>query len=399
MTLAATAFDPRSPEFRTNPYPYYDMLRATGPVFYWGEWGIWFLSRHDDCSALLRDPRLGRGEMNGEPPEAQQALFEMQKRWMLLKNPPDHRRLRELVHKAFTPRRVEAMRDRIQAITDGLLDWVEGAGQADIIADFAYPLPVTVIAEMLSIPVGDQELFRDWSDALAHSLDLTDDPAVYNRASVAAEALTDYLREILAHRRRQPQDDLLSALITAEEGEGRLSEEELYATCALLLIAGHETTINLIGNGLLALLRHPDQLHRLRQEPALVRPAVEELLRYDSPVQMTSRIAFEDIEIRGQKIRAGQEVAFLLGAANYDPERFTTPHQLDISREPNPHLSFGSGIHYCLGAPLARLEGQIALNTLLRRLPDLALATETPEHRDNYILRGLRSLPVTFGQS
>jgi cytochrome P450 len=225
---------------------------------------------------------------------------------------------------------------------------------------------------------------------------LTDDPEVYNRASAAAVALTDYLREIIAHRRRQPQDDLLSALITAEEGEGRLSEEELYATCALLLIAGHETTINLIGNGLLALLCHPDQLNRLRQEPELIRTAVEELLRYDSPVQMTSRIAFEDMEIRGQKIRAGQEVAFMLGAANHDSERFANPHQLDLSREPNPHLSFGNGIHYCLGAPLARLEGQIALNTLLRRLPGLALVTKTPEYRDNYILRGLRSLPVTF---
>jgi cytochrome P450 len=291
---------------------------------------------------------------------------------------------------------VAQMRDQIQALTDGLLDRVQAAGQADIIADLAYPLPVNVIAEMLGIPARDHEQFRGWSDDLARSLDLTDDPEVYNRASRSAVALTDYLREIIANRRRQPQNDLLSALIAAEEDGGRLTEDELYATCALLLIAGYETTINLIGNGLFALLRHPDQLQRLRQNPELIRSAVEELLRYDSPVQMTSRIALTDIELHGRTIRAGQEVAFLLGAANYDTQRFTEPYQLDLSRDPNPHLSFGSGIHYCLGAPLARLEGQIALSTLLRRLPNLALATETPEYRDNYVLRGLLSLPVTF---
>jgi cytochrome P450 len=396
MDMTAEMFDPRSPDFRANPYSYYDSLRATAPVLYWGLWNFWFLSRYDDCSRLLRDARLGHGEPGGEPPEEQRALFEMQRHWMLIKDPPDHRRLRELVHKAFTPRRVEQMRDRIQAITDGLLDRVQAAGQADVIADLAYPLPVTVIAEMLGIPAGDHDQFHDWSNELARSLDLTDDPEVYNRASASATALTNYLRELIARRRRQPQDDLLSALITAEEEGGRLSEDELYATCALLLIAGHETTINLIGNGVLALLRQPDQLHRLRQEPGLIRTAVEELLRYDSPVQMTSRVALETIELQGQTIQAGQQVAFLLGAANHDPERFANPHKLDLGRDPNPHLAFGNGIHYCLGAPLARLEGQIAINTLLRRMPDLALATERPEYIDNYTLRGLERLPVTF---
>jgi pimeloyl-[acyl-carrier protein] synthase len=396
MNPTAQAFDPRSPAFRANPYPYYDMLRSAAPVLYWDVWGIWFLSRYDDCSALLRDSRLGHGEMRFEPPAEQRALFEMQRHWMLLKNPPDHTRLRGLVHKAFTPRIVEQMRSRVQAIADGLLDRVAAAGHADLIADLAYPLPVTVIAEMLGIPPEDHQRFHGWSDDLARSLDLTDDPEVYNRASRAAVALTEYLREIVARRRRRPQDDLLSALIQAEEGGGRLTEDELYATCALLLLAGHETTINLIGNGVLALLRNPNQLSRLRENPALIRPAIEELLRYDGPVQMTSRIALEELEIRGQTIRAEQQVAFLLGAANHDPERFAAPQKLDIGREPNQHLGFANGIHYCLGAPLARLEGQIAISALLHRMPDLALATETPEYRDNFVLRGLRSLPVTF---
>jgi cytochrome P450 len=372
------------------------MLRVAAPVLYWDVWGIWFLSRYDDCNALLRDSRLGHGGAGFEPPEQQRALVEMQGHWMLIKNPPDHTRLRGLVHKAFTPRIVEQMRSRIQAITDGLLDRVQAAGQADLIADLAYPLPVTVIAELLGIPPEDHEQFHDWSDALAHSLDLTDEQEIYDRASRAAVALTEYLRKVTAARRRQPQEDLLSALIAAEEGGGRLTEDELYATVALLLLAGHETTINLIGNGVLALLRNPDQLSRLRENPALLRPAIEELLRYDGPVQMTSRMALDDLEIRGQTIRAGQQVAFLLGAANHDPERFTAPQMLDISREPNQHLAFGSGIHYCLGAPLARLEGQIAIGALLRRMPELALATEAPEYRDNFVLRGLRSLPVRF---
>ncbi len=397
MEMTATEFDPRSPEFRANPYPTYDLLRAAAPVLYWDAWGIWFLSRYDDCDSLLRDARLGHSSWAFDAaPAVQQPLFEMQSHWMLIKNPPDHTRLRSLVHKAFTPRMVEQMRGQVQAITDGLLDRVEGQGQADLIAALAYPLPVTVIAQMLGIPPQDHDQFHVWSDDLARSLDLTDDPAVYDRAGRSAVALTAYLHDIIARRRREPQADLLTALIQAEEAGGRLSEEELYATVALLLIAGHETTINLIGNGTLALLRHADQLQRLRDHPDLIVPAVEELLRYDSPVQLTSRVALQDIEVRGQKIYAGQQVAFLLGAANHDPARFAAPHRLDIGREPNPHLAFGKGIHYCLGAPLARLEGQIALSTLLRRLPQLALADAPIEYRDNLTLRGLAHLWVTF---
>ena len=249
---------------------------------------------------------------------------------------------------------------------------------------------------MLGNPAPGHDQFHVWSDDLARSLDLTDEPEVYNRAGRSAVALTDYLREIVARRRREPGADLLTALVQAEEAGGRLSEDELYATCALLLVAGHETTINLIGNGTLALLRHPDQLQRLRERPELIETAVEELLRYDSPVQLTSRLTLDRVEVRGHTIPAGQTVAFLLGSANHDAERFTEPGRLDIGRDPNPHLAFGKGIHYCLGAPLARLEGQIAIGTLLRRLPHLALADAPIEYRDNLTLRGLRRLPVTF---
>jgi cytochrome P450 len=388
-------FDPRSPEFRRNPYGHYELLRSHAPIYHWTTWNMVFLSRHADCTELLRDNRLGRGP-SGEPPPDEAALAHMLNRWMLLMNPPDHTRLRGLVHKAFTPRMVEQLRGTAQSITDSLLDRVQAQGQMDLIADLAYPLPVTVIAEMLGIPESDRDTFHHWSDALARSLDLTDDSEVYRRASLAAAEFTEYLRELSARRRREPGSDLLSALVRVEEAGEGLSEDELYATCALLLVAGHETTINLIGNGTLALLRHPDQLRLLQAQPYLIRTAIEELLRYDSPVQLTARVALEDIPYGDVTFPRGQEVAFLLGAANHDPTVFANPGQLDITREKNPHLSFGSGIHYCLGAPLARLEGQIAINALLRRMPNLQLAIENPTYRDNYVLRGLEALPVTF---
>jgi cytochrome P450 len=392
MTIA---FDPRSPEFRRNPYPYYDLLRTHAPIFYWEVWGITFLTRHEDCSELLRDNRLGRGRPV-EPLSQQIPLYKMQMDWMLLQNPPDHTRLRGLVHKAFSPRMVEQLRDMIQHTTDQLLDQVQAQHGMDLITDFAYPLPVTVIAEMLGVPEADRLRFHHWSDALARSLDLTDDPAVYDRASVAAAEFTDYLRELVAQRRVAPTNDLLSALVAVEEAGEQLTENELYATCALLLIAGHETTINLIGNGSLALLRNPSQWRLLQNDASLIRGAIEELLRYDGPVQMTSRTVLEEVKFQGHRFQPGQEVAFMLGAANYDPTVFHDPHTLDVTRKKNPHLTFGGGIHYCLGAPLARLEGQIAFETLTRRLPNLRFATDTPVYRDNYVLRGLEALPVEF---
>jgi cytochrome P450 len=391
-------FDPRSPEFRLNPYPYYDLMRQYAPIYFWETWGIWFLFRHDDCAALLRDNRLGRGEdRGGPPPEPQQAaLFAMMDRWMLLVDPPDHTRLRSLVHKAFTPRIVAQLRGQIQRLTDDLLDRVQERKQMDVVADLAYPLPVNVICALLGVPLEDHTRFHAWSDAIARSLDLTDVTEVYDRAAEAAAALTDYLDGLLAERRAHPQSDLFSALAAAEEQGDRLTREELFATCALLLIAGHETTVNLIGNGTLALLRHPDEWRRLREHPELIQSAVEELLRYDSPVQMTARAVQQRIEHKGVVFEPGQQVSFLLGAANRDPDVFDHPERLDLSRAENRHLAFGAGIHYCLGAPLARLEGEIAFQTLARRMPHLALATDTMVYRDNFVLRGLEQLPVYF---
>jgi cytochrome P450 len=266
----------------------------------------------------------------------------------------------------------------------------------DIIAGLAVPLPVTVIAEMIGVPMDDRDKFREWSRDLAGTLELTEAPEVYERGSRATEAFADYLRDLLAERRQHPQDDLLSALVAAEEAGDKLTEDELIATVILLLIAGHETTTNLIGNGMLALMRNPGQLEKLKADPSLIRTAIEELLRYDSPVQMTARWVLEDLEFNGQPMTKGQQVATLLGAANHDPEQFANPQTLDITREDNHHLAFGSGIHYCVGAPLARLEGQIAIATLLRRMPNLTLTTDSPPYRDTYVLRGLREMVVSF---
>ncbi len=390
-------FNPLSPEFRLNPYPFYDMLRTHAPIFFWEPWQFTFLSGYEDCATLLRDNRLGRGHFDDSmAPASQKDLVRMQADWMLLKDPPNHTRLRGLVYKAFTPRMVEQLRATIQTITDQLLDTVQAQGEMDLIADLAYPLPVTVIAEMLGIPLDAREQFHDWSNALALTLDMTDDTAVYDQGSIAAARFTEYLADLAEQRRRSPKNDLLSALVSVEEAGDHLTANELYATCALLFVAGHETTINLIGNGTLALLRHPDQFELFKREPELVKTAVEEFLRYDSPVQMTARIVLEEMEYKGHTFQRGSQIAFLLGAANHDPERFENPAQLDITRQKNQHLSFGGGIHYCLGAPLARLEGEIAFTTLLRRMPNLHLAIDTPTYTDNYLLRGLKSLPVTF---
>jgi cytochrome P450 len=318
---------------------------------------------------------------------------------MLDRDPPDHTRLRGLVSKAFTPRVVERLRPHIQQIVDGLLDRVESAGSMDLIESFAYPLPVIVICQMLGVPVEDRERFKQWGLDIARGLDsilLPPDSEVLLRSAASRRALSDYFRELIAKRRASSREDLLSALIAAEEAGDKLSEEELLATCILLLVAGHETTVNLIGNGTLALLRHPDQLQRLREHPELISSAVEELLRYDGPVQRTARIPSEDVTIGGQTIAKGEMVMPFIGAADRDPAQFPDPDRLDIARADNRHIAFGWGIHFCLGAPLARVEGQLAILTLVQRLPKLALATDTPEYRQSLTLRGLTALPVTF---
>ncbi|MEX0785997.1 MAG: cytochrome P450, partial [Dehalococcoidia bacterium] len=290
------------------------------------------------------------------------------------------------------------MRSHIQEIVDGLLDQVQDKGSMDIIEDLGYPLPVIVIAEMLGIPPEERADFKRWSDDIVATLGgPMAAPDTLERAAKSGMEMAQYFREHIAELRKSPKDDLLSGLIAAEERGEVLSEQELLATCMLLLAAGNETTTNLIGNGMLALLRNPDQLQKLRDDPSLIEPAIEELLRYDGPVQATGRVATEDIEFDGRMIEKGQIAFTIIGAANHDPAVFDNPGQLDITRRDNPHVAFGYGIHFCLGAPLARAEGQIALGTLLRRMPELRMTSDDVEWGGSFILRGLKALPVAFG--
>jgi hypothetical protein len=315
---------------------------------------------------------------------------------MLFVDPPDHTRLRTLVNKAFTPRAVEALRPRITRIVHGLLDDVERAGTMDVVRVLAYPLPVIVIAELLGIPVDDRELFKKWSDALAATLEPFVPKDLQSEVLLANEALRAYLSRIFAQRRREPRDDLISALMQAEEAGDRLTEEEAFSAVRLLLVAGHETTTNLIGNGLLALLRYQDQWRLLREDRTLIPAAVEELLRFDSPVQLTVRIATEPLDLDGKHIRPGDQIIVLLGAANRDPAQFSDPDRLLITREEKRHLAFGHGIHFCLGAPLARLEMQVTLSALLERFPQLHLTPEPVVRRQTMVLRGLDRIAVAF---
>lgn len=401
-------FNPLSPDFLRNPYPFYDEIRTEAPVLFWPEGNMWLFTRHDDINALLRDKRLGRTMDHiisrverGIPPvpDAELPFYKLSEHSMFDKEPPDHTRLRSLVHKVFTPRRVENLRGRIQVIADGLLDKVQPQGRMEILEDFAVPLPVTVIAELLGVPEADRHLLRPWSrDIVAmYELDHTDEQS--RRAVQAAIEFSDYLRVLARQRRRNPQDDLITALALVEESGDQLTEDELISTCVLLLNAGHEATVNVIGNGMLALFQHPDQMMALRSDPALISSAVEEMMRYDTPLQLFRRWVLEDIHYDGFAFTQGSEVALIFGAANRDGERFPNPHQFDIAREDNAHISFGGGIHYCLGAPLARLELQIAIAALLRRLPNLHLEGDTPQYRSAYVIRGLQNLNVSFEAS
>jgi cytochrome P450 len=392
-------FNPMDPEFLADPYPTYHRLRAEDPVHH-SPLGFWVLTRYEDVSAVLRDPRfikeplaaLVAARFGVEVPRGVGLS-------MLDRDPPDHTRLRSLVGTAFTPRVVEGLRPRIQQIVDGLITHAQAVGSMDVIEEFAYPIPVNVICELLGVPVADHERFKGWSLDIARGLDsiyLPADSEVPRRSAASRHAISDYFRDLIARRRAAPRGDLLSALIAAEEAGDKLNEEELLATCILILIAGHETTVNLIGNGVLALLRNPDELRRLRATPGLITSAVEELLRYDGPVQRTARVASAEATIGGRTIARGEMVMPFIGAADRDPVQFPDPDRLDITRGDNRHIAFGWGIHFCLGAPLARLEGQIAIDALVRRLPRLELVDDKAEYRQSLTLRGLKTLPVKF---
>ena len=399
----AILFNPSAPELIADPYPFYRRLRETDPL-HLTPLGFHVASRHADVVAILRDKRFGKdfiGRMTRSrgPEFLNEPVCRCMSHWMLLLDPPDHGRLRNLVAPAFTARRVDHMRPRIQQIVDEIIDRMEPQRHMDLIADFAFRLPVTVICDILGIPKEDRQVFFTYSRAFARLLDFTP----LSRAEIDQQnsynlAMAEYFRGLFERRRREPGNDLTTHLVQAEEHGSALTNEELTANVILLFGAGHETTVNLIGNGLLALYRNPDQLDLLKNDLSLLPNAIEELLRYDSPVQVARRPALEYVEeIGGISLEKSQRVVCLLGAANRDPEIFSDPDRLDLTRRDVQPLSFGGGIHYCVGAQLARVEAEIAIGALLRRLPNLQLNdVEHPDWRQTFVLRGLNKLPASW---
>ncbi|WP_106243494.1 cytochrome P450 [Nonomuraea fuscirosea] len=392
-------FDPWNPDFVAYPYNVYDQLRREAPVSYYEPTGQWLVARHADVNALLRDRRLGRSYLHvatheefGRPaePEFQEPFWRVIRAGMLDVEPPVHTRLRRLVSRAFTPRMVESLRPRVRAIAGELVAAYVDKGGGDLIAEVAEPLPVTVIAEMLGIPGQDRHLLRPWSADICGMYELNPAPEAQHTAVRAAEEFAGYLKSLAAERRRAPGEDLISALTQIDE----LTEDELVGTCVLLLNAGHEATVNVTGNGWWSLFRNPGELARLRGDRSLLPTAVEELMRWDTPLQMFERWVLEDIEVHGVRIPRGSEVALLFGSANRDPAVFEDPDRLDVGRADNPHISFGAGIHFCLGAPLARIELAESFGALLDRAGTLELRQE-PSWKPGYVIRGLQSLDLT----
>lgn len=398
-----------STEYIADPYPTLHRLRSEHPV-YWSEaWGCWLVLRYRDVLAGLRDPRLSSSKMNrfsSELPEQVrhnlQPLVQVLSSFMGLSDPPNHTRLRGLVNKAFTPRVVEGMRGRIQTLVNELLDAVDVERGMDAIRDFAYPLPATVISEMLGLPREGINRFKKWSDDIVGFIGAG--RASIERAERGQQSMTElieYYRPLIEHRRQNPSNDLISALTAAQEQGDHLDDIELLATSITLMTGGHETTTGLIGNSLLALARHPDQLQKLKDNPGLLGTAVEELLRYDSPVQRAERVTAQELNIGDQPIRKGERVFMMIGAANRDPAQFPEPDRLDVARLDNKHVAFGQGIHFCIGAPLARLEGAIALNSFVNRFPTFSLASDLLESKplewqENVAIRSLKALPLEF---
>jgi cytochrome P450 len=402
---ASQPFDVRDPAFLADPYPVFRQLRARSPVFK-APFGRWFVTGYEDTALLLRDRRFGKDYADPEalirrfgPTAVQEPAVVELTHMMLMRDPPDHTRLRGLVTKAFTARRIEALRDGIQVLTDRLLDKVIPLGRMDAIRDLAFPLPVLVICELLGIPEPDRERFVTGSSSGAALLNPTPPTrAELDSANAGTLASSAYFEALFEQRRRDPRDDLITELVRAEEAGDRLTTTELRANVSLLFAAGHETTVNLIGNGLYSLLRHPDQWQILRDDPALIPNAIEEILRFESPVQAVARTVSEPVELSGVALDKHDIVVSLVGGANRDPAVFEDPERLDVTRKDLRPLSFGGGIHFCLGAQLARIEAAVVFETILRRLPNLRLADpDHPKWRPSFVLRGLTELPVAWG--
>lgn len=394
-----------TPEYLENPYKYYQQLRSDDPVYWSDSVGAWIVTRYDDVIGGLRDKRLGSGERTKayikQLPETEQielkSLSDHISTWVGFTDPPNHTRLRASIGNAFTSRMINGLLPRIQTITDELIDLVHSAGKMDVVADLAFPLPVIVICEMLGLPPEGRAQFKECSNLLVEFMG-TGRPKidVGIRTQESVLELKSYVETIFDERRHQPKNDLISRLVSVDSRDDVLTNDELFGMCVQLLMAGHETSMSLISNGLLALLHNTDQMEMLRANPELIGTAVEEFLRYDSPIQHQTRVANQDFEFRGKRIIKGQRVLLMLGAANRDPEQFEHPDKLDISRQPNRHVGFGYGIHFCIGAPLARLEGQVAINTILNRTVELHLMNKTLTWRRNLAQRQPDSLLLAF---
>ena len=388
-----------------DPYPTLSERRTKRPVDWNDEYSAWFIHRYDDVMAALKDPRFSSDrirpvyehKLTPEQQTERGPTYEILGEWLVFRDPPDHTRLRRLVSRAFTPRAVEQLRGRVIEVVGDMIEEVRPKGSIDLIHDFAYPIPAVIIAEMLGVPAEDRDMFKDWSDdIMVLVFGARDVEGRRERAQQGLVELADYLSGMVRQCRAEPGDNLISTLVAAQDGDDTLTDHEIVSNCVLFLFGGHETTTNLIGNGMRVLLRHPDELAKLRAQPDLLKSAIEEILRYDGPSKMQVRMAVDDIELRGQTIRAGDMVYLVQAAANRDPDEFPDPDRFDIERNPTSHIGFGFGIHFCLGASVARLEGAIALDALVRELPEMRPGPEEEVWHPTLISRGMDRFPVSW---
>ena len=409
MTAAASArFEPLTDAFRRDPYAAYRVLRADEPMCWAslpaaGFRGFWFLSRYADVVSVLTDNRFGRELRRVFPPEAfppippaEQPLVEMMERWMVLRDPPQHTRIRRIVSRVFNSRVIADAKPHLNEIAHALIDQFEAQGRTDLVSAFAFPFPVIVVSRLIGVPAADAERFKVWSQGLIDAVDMMRTAEDAARGGVVARELTEYFRDLARRRRSGPREDVLSLLLHESDETGSLTENEVVATCVFLLFAGHETSANMIANGTLALLRQPHELARVASDATLLRTAVDELLRIESPQQVVFRHAMEDVTVAGRLVRKGQAVACGIGAANHDPEEFANPDLVDVGRAHNRHLAFSSGIHHCIGAALARMEGEAAFGALLARLPRLTLSSDDVQWGASVLFRRLKALPVEW---